>query len=55
MMVEAIYRDGHKEKFLAPPDVLLEKVVSIARDAYDRSQIKHLRIVPNARDNGPKR
>lgn len=55
MMVEAIYRDGHKEKFLAPPEILLGKVVDIAKEAYGRSQIKHLRIVPNARNNGPKR
>lgn len=55
MMVEALYRDGHKEKLIVPADAYLHKVVAIAETTYQRSKVKHLRVVPHAHDNRPKR
>lgn len=49
MIVETLYRDGHKEKLLCGPTAALAEVVALARAVYDRSEIKHVRIVPHGR------
>jgi hypothetical protein len=45
VIVEAHYRDNHKERFLAFEDATLGRCVRIATELYDKSRIKHLRIV----------
>lgn len=46
MIVEALYRDGRKERLLVPIDATLAATVAAARHAYDRAPVKHLKILP---------
>lgn len=45
MLIEALYRDQHRERFLAPIDATLEAVVRTAVELWDVAPVKHLKII----------
>jgi hypothetical protein len=45
MIVEALYRDNHKERFLMFEDATLGRCVRTAQEVYDKSRVKHLKII----------
>lgn len=49
MRVEALYRDGHKESVLCDEYATLQAVVELAQEAYDRSAVKFLKVVPHGK------
>lgn len=51
MMVEALYRDGHKQKLLCNERATLKGVVETARKVYPRSDIKFVKVVDNDRNH----
>lgn len=51
MMIEAIYRDGHKERFIANDNSLLAAVVELAKSLHKESKVKFVRIVGNDRNH----
>lgn len=55
MLIEALYRDNHKERFLATYNAKLGEVVKTAESLWDGAKVKHLKII-DIKDNerGPK-
>jgi len=53
MVVEALYRDGHKERLLMPAGATLIATVVTARHVYDRAPVKHLKILPEKTHDRP--
>lgn len=51
MMVEALYRDGHKEKVLCGHSDLLKDVVETAKQMHPNSDLKHLKVVDRDRNH----
>ncbi len=45
MMIEALYKDNHRERFLASPHVTLQRACQMAEELWGGARVKHLKIV----------
>lgn len=51
MLVEAQYRDGHKEKLILAETTTLAKAVETARAKHPASSVKFLKVIDSDRDH----
>jgi len=49
MLVEALYRDGHKAKVICTPNTTLAKVVEAAQVQHPSSTLKFLKVIDHGK------